>query len=149
MVQAQGIMFVPPPTGIFFVAIGGLLQSLPYLADRLLAPRLPGFAATLVFPLALTALSFGDSATNPTGNWGAWAYTQYGNLALVQLVSITGMHGLTFLIGWFGPVVNWAWDRPLERREIWRGVVLYVGVLVLVLAFGMVRLAFFPWSPVR
>ena len=147
MVQAQGIMAIPPPVGIFIVAVGALLQALPYLADRLLAPRLPGFATTLAFPLALTALSFGDMSTNPLGSWGALGYTQYGDLALMQLVSITGMLGLTFLIGWFGPVANWAWDRTLTGREMWRGVAVYAGILVLVLAFGMVRLAFFPLEP--
>ena len=144
IIQAQGIMLVPPPVGIFIVAIVALLQTLPYLADRLLAPRLPGFSATLVFPLAVTALSFVDMTNNPMGNWGAVGYTQYGDLALLQLVSITGMLGLTFLMSWFGPVVNWAWDRSLARRKIWGGVALYVGILVLVLSFGMVRLAFFP-----
>ena len=146
-VGAQGVMPVPPPAGLLILVMLGLLQTVPYLADRLLAPRLPGFAATLVFPLALTALSFVDMTTNPMGNWGAVGYTQYGNLALMQLVSITGMTALTFLIGWFGPIANWAWDRSQARREIWRGVALYVGILVLVLAFGMVRLAFFPLEP--
>lgn len=147
IIQSHGITTGPPVVTTTVVVLGSLLQTIPYLLDRLLAQRLPGFAETLVYPLALTALSFADMSTNPAGSWGSLGYSQYGNLPLMQLVSITGMSGLTFLIAWFAPVVNWAWDRILARKEIWRGVLLYAGVLVIVLAFGMARLAFFPLEP--
>ena len=62
---------------------------MPYLIDRLLSPRLKGFAATLVFPLAVTAMDFLGMTINPIGSWGALAYTQYGNLALMQLLSVS------------------------------------------------------------
>jgi apolipoprotein N-acyltransferase len=46
------------------------LSMLPYLADRLITPRLGGFVATLVFPLAFTMFeylsSFGPSGTIPS-----------------------------------------------------------------------------------
>ena len=128
-------------TMLFTSLIGG---ALPLLADRLLAPRLGGFAATLIYPLALTAFDFIGAITNPMGSIGAQAYTQYGNLALMQLLSITGMWGIVFLVNWFGAVVNWAWERSFEWKTIWRGAALYVGVLVLVLLFGEVRLAYTP-----
>ena len=55
--------------GLGLIALGHLL---PYLADRLLAPRLPGLAATLVFPAALvTAEQLGS--WGPMGSWGATA----------------------------------------------------------------------------
>jgi len=48
---------LPPPIYLVIMAINTLLGGgLPYLADRLLAPRLRGFAATLIFPLAVTAM---------------------------------------------------------------------------------------------
>jgi hypothetical protein len=34
------------------------------------------------------------------------AFTQYGNLPLVQLVSITAIYGLTFLMAWTAAAVN-------------------------------------------
>lgn len=146
-IGVQDVMPLPTSATIPTIAILSLIPAIPYLADRLLARRLPGLAATLVFPLAMTTLSFVDTATNPMGNWGAVGYTEYGNLPLMQLVSITGLLGLTFLITWFGPIANWIWDQSLARRDIWRGVALYGGILVLVLGFGMVRLAFFPLEP--
>jgi len=122
-----------------------MIGGLSYLADRLLAPRLKGFAATLVFPLALTALDLLAVTLNPIiGSFGAQAYNQYGNLALMQLLSVTGMWGVTFLLGWFASVVNWAWERSFAWPAIRRGLALFAGIMLLVVAYGSARLVFSP-----
>jgi apolipoprotein N-acyltransferase len=140
----NALMPSPLPVYLITMAVGALPFTLPYLADRLLAPRLKGFAATLVFPLAVTAVDFVSAKTNPLGSIGAQAYFQYGNLALMQLLSITGMWGITFLVNWFGSVVNWAWERSFAWPNIRRGVAVYAGLLLLVMLYGGARLAFAP-----
>ena len=104
---------------------------LPYAADRLLAPRLPGLAATLVFPAALVSLEYLTSF-GPTGTINSLANSQYGDLPLMQLASVTGIWGITFLIGWFASVVNWAWERGFVWPRIRTGTVLYGAVLLVV-----------------
>ena len=127
------------------VIIGAaLLGPLTLLLDRWLAPRLPGFAGTLVFPLAITTMDFINVATNPMGSISATAYTQYNNLVLLQLVSLTGIWGLSFLISWLGTVVNWAWEREFAWHEIKRGALVYVSIMLLVLVYGEARLWFAP-----
>jgi apolipoprotein N-acyltransferase len=134
---------IPKPIYVVIMAINMLtLGGLPYLADRLLVPRLKGFVATLVFPLALTAVDFVYMTYNPMGSFGAQAYNLYGNLALMQLLSITGMWGLVFLVSWFPTVVNWAWERSFEWPRIWRGFAIYAGIMLLVLVYGSARLVF-------
>lgn len=127
---------------LVFVLVGVFLMSLPFLADRLLAPRLRGFIATLVFPLASTGWEFLNMAGSPFGSWGALAYSQYGNLALMQLVSVTGLWGISFLMNWFASVANWAWEQSFNWPTIRRGLALYSGILALVLVFGSARLIF-------
>ena len=85
-----------------FIIVIALLNPLPLLADRWLAPRLPGFASTLVYPLAMTAFAYIGTATSPFGSSGRFTYSQYDNLVLLQLVSLTGMWGLAFLIDLVG-----------------------------------------------
>jgi len=132
------------PIFLVTIAINTLLiAGGAYVADRLLAPRLGGFAATLIFPLAVTALDFLGMTTNPLGSFGAQAYTQYGSLTFMQLLSLTGMWGITFLVNWFATVVNYAWERSFSWPKIWRGLAIYAGVMLVVLAYGNVRLAFF------
>jgi apolipoprotein N-acyltransferase len=131
--------------GVAYLGVTALIAAvwmLPYLADRLLAPQAPGFASTLVFPLAWVTAELISSRTNPFGTWGAVAYTQYGNLPLMQLASVAGMAGIAFLIAWFGSVVNWVWDNNFNWGIVQIGALLYAGVLGAVLLWGGARLAF-------
>src|SRR5712691_11531228 len=109
-VVLQGVILYP---GIVYYPLVLLLTGLtmlPYLADRLMTPRLQGFVAILVFPLAFTTLEY-LSSFGPFGTYNSIANTQYGDLPLMQAVSVTGIWGITFLITWFAAVVNWAWER--------------------------------------
>jgi apolipoprotein N-acyltransferase len=134
------------PLPMFLITMGIstlLIGALPYLADRLLVPHLPGFAATLVYPLGVTAIEFLTISTNPLGSFGGQAYTQANSLVLMQLLSVTGMWGITFLVTWFATVVNYAWERSFSWTEIWRGVAIYAGIMLVVVAYGNIRLALF------
>lgn len=110
-----------------FVAIG-LLSALPFLADRLLIAGRLGFFSTLAFPMAWVAIEFGSSRVNPYGTWGCLAYTQSGNLPLMQLVSVAGISGVAFLIAWTAAVANWAWDHRFEWAAIGPGILTYAAV---------------------
>ncbi|MCC6191864.1 MAG: hypothetical protein IT318_22780 [Anaerolineales bacterium] len=118
----------------------GLMWSLPYLADGLVGARLAGFARTLVYPLAATTLEFVNIHTNPVGMWGATGFTQYGNLPFMQLASVTGMIGITFLMGWFAAVANWAWENRSNGSLLLRGLAAFGATLAVVFGFGFLRL---------
>jgi apolipoprotein N-acyltransferase len=82
------------------------------------------------------------------GDWGSLAFSQPGLLPLHQVLSLAGIGGLTFLVAWFGSVVNWVWESGPDWRAARRGVTAFSAVLIAVLLFGGVRLALFrPASP--
>jgi apolipoprotein N-acyltransferase len=139
----QGV--IPVPSYVFYplVLFLSLVTTLPYLADRLIVPRLQGFVASLVFPTAFTTIEY-LSSLGPFGAFTSMANTQYGNLPLLQVVSITGLWGITFLITWFAAVANWAWQRSFTWSDVGAGTALYAAILSLVLLGGGARLAFFP-----
>jgi apolipoprotein N-acyltransferase len=141
-VANYGVIRVPGAAYVGVTALIAALGMLAYLADRLVAPLLPGFTSTLVFPLAWVTIEWINSRANPLGTWGAVAYTQHGKLPLMQLVSITGIWGIAFLIAWFGSVVNWAWDSNFNWTIVQNGVLFYAAVLGLVMLYGGARLAF-------
>jgi apolipoprotein N-acyltransferase len=131
----------------------GLLATLVYLIDRLLAPRLSGLARTLVFPLALTTIDWLGSLLAGlltsfllpslfavSGTWDSPGYTQAGLLPLVQIVAVTGMWGLTFLMAWFASVANAVWEQRRNWQAVRSSVFGFVAVLLAVLGFGFVRL---------
>ncbi|WP_103029912.1 nitrilase-related carbon-nitrogen hydrolase [Salinibacter altiplanensis] len=122
-----------------FVAVQGLLFALPYLADRLFAVRLPGLAASLVFPAAAVTVEYAASF-GPFGTWGSVAYTQE-SLALLQLTSITGIWGITFLINWTASVGNAVWEEGLTSPSIRWTTGVWGGLLAATLLLGGTRLA--------
>jgi apolipoprotein N-acyltransferase len=131
------------PAFIITMAISTLfIGALPYLLDRMMVPRLHGFTGTLVYPLAVTALEFLTISANPMGSIGAQAYTQFNSPVLMQLVSVTGMWGITFLIAWFASIANFIWERSFSWPKIRLGVAIYASVMLIVLTYGNIRLAF-------
>jgi apolipoprotein N-acyltransferase len=122
--------------------------TLPYLFDRLLAPRISQTSViltTLVFPLSRVVCEFLVSST-PFGSLFSLAYTQYGNLPLLQILSITGIYGVSFLMAWSASIGNTIWEHHLSWPRIRRVTLLYGGLLTLVLLGGGLRLTFFPPS---
>ncbi|HEX6483302.1 MAG TPA: nitrilase-related carbon-nitrogen hydrolase [Ktedonobacteraceae bacterium] len=126
----------------------GVLITLPYLIDRLFAPRLGGLPGTLVFPLAVTTVWYLSALVNPFGTMGNPAYTQYGDLPLLQLLSVTGLWGIVLVMSWLASLINWAWERGFAWSKVRPGLLLYGGLLALVFVGGGARLAFFtPQGP--
>ena len=132
---------------VTFPLIRGLMYTLPYAADRLIGPRLGPWGRVFVFPLAFTSVDWLMSLSRIINSTGSPAYSQYDSLALMQVLSITGMWGITFLVMWFASTVNALWEQGFDWRPV-RGMVgVFAGVLLGVLLFGSLRLNFFPPSP--
>ena len=125
---------------------GSIFIMLPFFADRWLSKRINGFAATLIFPIVSVLLEYLTAATNPiAGSFGSLAHTQ-DNLALMQITSITGMWGLTFLITWLGSTLNWFWDKRHEIATIKKSVALFTIIIFSIVLYGQIRNRFFSSS---
>ena len=135
-----------PVPGVFyyiFIAVISCVALLPYAVDRALAPRLSPVIGTLVFPAAMVTVQF-LLGFGMHGSWGSLAYTQSGDLPLLQLLSITGLAGVTFLIAWLAPVANLVLQRGLDYRASRIASFSFISVCGIVVLGGGVRLAFFP-----
>ena len=130
---------------LYFVIVGGLtaLGLVPLLLDRWIGERIDGWVSTLVFPMAYTAMEFLKSRM-PDGpaTWGSIAYTQYGNLPLMQLAALTGLWGITFVIAWFASTLNWAWERRFDWATVRAPALAFAAVLGAIMTGGGLRLAF-------
>lgn len=141
--QLRGMVPIPGIGYYVFLAISALQFLVPYAADNWLRPKLGGIAATLVFPTAFVSLDYLNSL-GPYGSWGAVAYSQYGNLALLQLLSVTGLWGIAFLIAWFAAVCNAVWEEGWDSPRARKWAYLCLGSIAMVVLLGGVRLAVFP-----
>ena len=132
-----------PISGFLYYLVTFMMSvftSLTFLLDRIYTQKLKGIVSTLVFPAAYVFMDFIVIATNPSGSYGTLSHTQT-SLPLLQLVSVTGIWGLTFLITWTASVINWLWDNSFEKRKIHLGLVVYGIPVLLVMLFGQIRLA--------
>jgi apolipoprotein N-acyltransferase len=136
---------IPPMLRALLGMICGLLVFIPFLMDRLLADD-ESFASTLVFPSAWVGLEFVFARISPLATFGALGYTQYGNLVLMQLASLTGLWGLSFIITWTASTANWLWQHNFHLNSVKRGMAIYLSLFIAILVYGEFRLRSYPVS---
>ncbi len=147
---ALPIMFIPLwlavrgnwPLPLKIELINVLTRMLPFVfalyVDRFLARRLNGAIRLLVYPCAFVIGDF-ILAHGPTGSVFSPAATQFSNKPLIQLVSITGIWGITFLMAWFASLGNAIWERGFDLKSTLRPIIVFSCVLALVIFAGSVR----------
>ena len=115
-----------------FATVGALFGLVPFLADRWLGGDGASVRATLVYPLAATALEFFLGQGGDLGSWGATGYALVDQAPMLQLVGWTGLAGPAFLVGWVASAGNawWAYGSAARR-----------GVLLCAVVVGGVALA--------
>jgi apolipoprotein N-acyltransferase len=132
-----------PVSGFFYyilMLMMSLFTSITFLLDRLYSQKWPGILSTLVFPAAYATMDFIVTLTNPSGSYGTLVHTQT-SLPLLQLISLTGIWGVTFLITWTSSLTNWLWDHSFEKNKMRLGFFVYGIPVILILIFGQIRLA--------
>jgi apolipoprotein N-acyltransferase len=143
-ITRRDVMPIPGPIYFVTIAADATVLTLPFIADRLAAPRLSSVGSTLVLPLAFVAAEFLRSRLTPAGSWGSIAYSQYGFLPLMQVASAAGIWGITFAVGWFASTFELAWSRAFDWMDI-RGPVVTCGVVLgAIVLTGYVRLMLAP-----
>jgi len=110
LVRLHDYFAVSRPLNLLFISAIAVVELLPFLFDRTLREYLPTFLRPLVLPCMFVVLGFAVSTVVPFGTMGEKAYTQAGNTELMQLLAVTGTHGLTFIIFWFAATMASLWD---------------------------------------
>jgi len=121
---------------LFYTVMGVGFSLIPYLVDRIFRHWLPVGLRIFLFPSLAIVIPF---VLGSYGTWGAKA-NGLDDLALLQLVSITGTSGISFLIYWLAAVVNEIWEQRGNRKLVRNLSLSLLMVLVLVYGFGLIRL---------
>jgi len=94
----RAVLGVPLPVVLVAVAVPALALAGLVLLVRVLARRGRAPLATLALPAGWTAFEFLLSRVSPHGTFGSLAYTQMDFLPAVQVASLLGIAGITFLL---------------------------------------------------
>ncbi len=130
-----------PTSGALTIAVG-LLYAIPFVLDRLAGPSLGPWGRIVLLPAGMAATEFAVGAVLPVGtSIGMRAITQSENLALLQIISVTGPYVIAFLIGCAATIANHIWETPTRQALLRKGGV-FAATLLAILAAGQLRLTF-------
>ncbi len=124
-----------------------LYIMIPCLVDRLLYRRINNpLLSTLVYPASLIVVQFLLSFLD-MGTVLHWAGPLFSMKSFIQLVSITGVWGPSFVVGWLASVINTLWEEQFDLKKVRLPVAAFCGVFVVVTLWGGVRMIFFAPAP--
>jgi apolipoprotein N-acyltransferase len=123
-------------------SIFSLLFTSAVLSFRGFLRRGAPWRALLAFPAIWVTGEFAANLLTPHGTAGSLAYTQLKFLPFLQLASITGPWGMSFLLLLLPAAIAIGVHlRSTAPRQAFRIAAATVGVIALVLIFGLIRLA--------
>jgi apolipoprotein N-acyltransferase len=129
---------------IVFIGIFGIAAAAMALGGLLFRALVRGgaiWSGLLAFPATAVAAEYVRSVTTPHGTAGGLAYTQLGFLPFLQLASITGPWGMTFLLMLFPAALAVAFHlRRTAPKQAFRVFAAALGAVAVVLLFGVLRL---------
>lgn len=129
---------VPPVAAAVWALPLSVFLGLPYFGWAWVRRRVGEDAASLAFAVMMVVGEWILHVAMPLGVWGSAANTQLDQLALLQLSSITGFHGVSFLVYSVAAIL----ERLVsgERTSVRRGAWVAASAMLGTLAFGQARL---------
>ena len=121
---------------ILFTVLYPLIFALLILPVRKVILTRPPAIAIFSFPLLWTSFEFLTFLFTRDGTIASFAYTQYDLLPIMQLASVTGIAGITFLISYIPSAIA----VYAKEKRIRYGLVIALAPAVLVFAFGLLRI---------
>ena len=131
---------LPLPLIVASFLISAIVFGLGVLLVRSFLRRGSLFLAAFAFPTYLVTYEYLSAITSPHSTFGNLSYTQMNWLPVIQIASITGIWGITFIVALFAAtlaILLSGMGKPRQRRAL----AVTVGVLVCaVFLFGEWRL---------
>ncbi len=105
-----------------------LYVMIPCLIDRYMYRKLNNLLLSiLMYPASLIVVQFLLSYIEALGTVLTWNGSVFSMKPLIRLLSITGVWGLSFLIGWFASIVNTLWERLFDLKKTKLPVAIFGG----------------------
>jgi apolipoprotein N-acyltransferase len=131
--------FNDPVFGLINGIAYAFIHFITYLTDRLLFINGRKLIYSLIFPAVYVVIEV--LVTSVIGTSGALAQSQFSFAPFAQFSTITGIHGITFIICWFASIVYWLFENDFKPGFNKRGLISFGAVFIIILGFGFIRMA--------
>lgn len=139
------VLGAPPVAWLAIFSTVAAVFAADVLLFRALVRRRALWTALLAFPAVWVSFEYVRNLTTSGGTAGSFAYAQLNFLPFLQLASITGPWGMSFLLMLFPAALAVGLHlRSLQPKRALGIVGAAIGVIGVVLVFGAVRLALPP-----
>ncbi len=131
---------LPPALAVMIIIITGLLFACAIVLNKIMITRLKAPVAVFVFPVLMTVFGLILNLFDGTfGDMASLGYTQVNNVYLLQIVSITGMYGITFILALFASLVTFLL-LITDQKIGFKTFILPFLIFIAVFGFGILRL---------
>ncbi len=124
----------------FILFLQALIFACVIALSRKIVIRTRKWYSVFALPAIWAAVEFMISMYSHDGTFGNIAYTQSNYLYLVQIASVTGITGITFVILLFPSMVSVGWYLRQEKRQWMATIFVPSFLLVFVFLFGLIHL---------
>lgn len=128
------------------IIAGVLLALLKALAYFYWIKSKMRFQDTMIFASIMVLIEYIIYLIYPILGGLSDAYTQFQNLYLLQIVTVTGIYGITFIMYWTAAMVIWIWNNRSNQKALKRYVTVYGLVMGLVFVYG-IAMYYFAGNP--
>ncbi len=125
---------------IIFTLLLPLIFGLIVTGTRWIVMKTKFRTGIFAFPVFFTAYEFLLILFSADGSAGSIAYSQANFLPVIQIASITGILGITFVVTLIPSIVSVGWYHHKEKNLFNMALVLAIGLTFLVCLYGIVRI---------
>ncbi|HEY4281593.1 MAG TPA: nitrilase-related carbon-nitrogen hydrolase [Chthoniobacterales bacterium] len=134
------VLELPLPVVILGLVIPAVLFGLAVLLTRSFLRRGSLLPGALAFPVLWVTCEYLNAISSPHSTSGNLAYSQMDCLPLIQVASITGIWGISFIVFLFAGAVSALLTGTGERSQRRAVMIMTAAVICAVFAFGAWRL---------
>jgi apolipoprotein N-acyltransferase len=127
------------PAIIFILALS-LIFALVMIITRRTAIKTNSWYSVFAFPVFFTTFEFLLLKFSPDGTAGSIAYSQSNFLPVIQIASVTGILGITFLVTFIPSAIALGWYYRNEKLKFPYVVSVALVILISVFLFGAFRI---------
>lgn len=120
--------------------VNGIVFAILLSIFRYVTIRYKHWTTSLIFASGWTSYECITSYFSPNGTVASFAYTQTDNLAIIQIASVTGILGITFILLLIPASIAAAWYYHQNRTSCIKASLIPVSLLLVIVLFGAYRL---------